>query len=69
MICLHFDTNGHQCGFLIKGLDLGNKNTLFIVDFCVCLNFVKINNNLVTFRKNAKRSSIWLSNERSGDLT
>jgi hypothetical protein len=37
-------------------------------DFRVCLHFLNINNDLFTLKKNAKRSSIWVSNERSGDL-
>jgi hypothetical protein len=34
-------------------------------NFCICLHFVNINNNLFTFLKNAIRSSIWVSNESS----
>jgi hypothetical protein len=40
---------------------------LFVFEFCVCLHFVNINNDLFTFSKflkTGKMASIWVSNER-----
>ena len=63
----------HQYEYPMKGLDLGNKIMLFIFNFCVVFLFndlfmfygCKQTAQFVYIFKNAKRSSIWVSNERS----
>jgi hypothetical protein len=66
VICLRFEKTlkRHQYGYQMKGLGPEDKNMLFF-ESNICLHFVNINNNLFTFLKNAKTSSIWVSNERS----
>jgi hypothetical protein len=76
MICLHFENfiKGQYYGYQMKGLDVGSKNALLFFDFrpfllelIVSLCFIDVNKrrDLFTFLKNLKRSSIWISNERS----
>jgi hypothetical protein len=67
MICLHFEKNVINMGIKLKGLGLGSKNLLFIFRFPCLFKFRKHQQFIYIFKK-AKSSSIWVSNERSGDL-
>jgi hypothetical protein len=51
-------------GYLMKGLGLGSKNMLFVFQFSCLFIFCKHKQGFVYILKNAKRSSLWVSNER-----
>jgi hypothetical protein len=55
---------GHEYGYQMKDIGLGSKNMSFIFRFLYLFIFRQYIQRFGTFWKNAKRSSIWVSNSQ-----